>query len=97
MVETDQGKLKIRFAYPSEGVKWAVEEDGILLVNPKTETSLKLNQIESALWHLSTVKTPYHQLSLFIAVLSDVSLAEAEKFIEELFERWRELGYLESK
>ena len=77
------------------GVKWAVEEDGILIVNSKANTSLKLNQTESSLWQLIAVKTPYNQLSRFLAALKGITLIEAEKFIQEVFERWRELKYLE--
>jgi len=97
MPKKTQAEIKKSIYSPFAGVKWIIEEDGILLVNPKAKISLKLNQTESALWQLNTAKTPQNQLSCFLAVLKGISLAKAEGFIEELFDQWIELRYLEYK
>lgn len=80
---------------PAKGVKWAVEKNGILIVYPKKKKGLKLNQTESALWQLNMIKTPHNQLSRFLSTLRHIPQAEADKFIEELFELWREQRLLE--
>jgi len=79
---------------PARGVRWAVEEDGILIVDQREKKSLKLNQTESALWQLNMVRTPYSQLSLFLSLVKGIPIIEADRFIEELFELWRKQRFL---
>jgi hypothetical protein len=95
MPKNSRIKIKDDLYRPTKGVKWIVELDGILIVNPKAKTSLKLNQTESSLWQLTTAQTPQNQLSRFLTALKGITLTEAEKFIQEVFDRWRELKYLE--
>jgi hypothetical protein len=90
-------RIKRKDYSPAGGVKWAVEEDGILVIDTGAANSLKLNQTESALWQLNTVKTPQSQLTRFLSVLEGIAVDEAGRFIEELYERWRKLGLLSYK
>jgi len=95
MPKNSRVKIKDNLYKPTAGMKWVVEEDGILIVNPKAKTSLKLNQTESSLWQLITAQTPQNQLSRFLTALKGITLTEAEKFIQEVLEHWKELKYLE--
>jgi len=76
-----------------EGVGYYVEDNGLLLVNSNRTETEKLNQKESALWHLNAYGMHPESLMNFFSILYG-SDDEAQNFVSKTLLRWHSEGYL---
>jgi hypothetical protein len=68
---------------PGEAIRWAVEIDGIVLLNELTGKSIKLTYPQAALWDfISRGDSPNH-IPRKLALVASLELAAAERLAEE--------------
>jgi hypothetical protein len=85
------------FGKIGEEVQWVVEQNGILVVSERTGESLRLNQTESAVWQLYSVEVILEEICQFLAALQNEPQDVAEQLITDLLQRWKKIGFLESR
>jgi hypothetical protein len=88
----DEGRLAVRAA---PHVAWSVEARGVLLVNRRDGSVIRLLHPEAAIWELLQRPRPRGRLVRLLAAITSEDEADAEALLARTLRRWREQGLLD--
>ena len=75
-------------------VEWAVERDGVLVVNRADGTVWRLDYPAAAVWDLIAREYSYPQLVSMLSAVCSVDRTAAKRLLAELLDAWCEAGFL---
>lgn len=78
----------------SPGVVWAVEMDGITLLNPSTGAVCSLGYPQAAIWDLISRGYSTDRLLRVISALASLEPNETDRLVHESLEDWTKAGFL---
>ncbi len=74
------------------GVVWAVERDGLTLIDTRTGAVERLGYPAAAVWDLMGRESGIHSLTSKISAITSMNYAEAQAFVEACFREWAQAG-----
>ncbi len=78
----------------AEGVSWAVELHGVVVLDPRRESAIRLGYPEAALWDLVSRSESGERLTQKMGALGSLEAEAVERFVSETLRRWVEAGLL---
>ncbi len=76
-------------------IKWAVETDGIIIIQPSLNRAIKLVYPEAALWDLLSRRLSLEQIIEMIAAISGKDRDESEKWVSGTCNTWMKTGLIQ--
>jgi hypothetical protein len=76
-------------------IQWAVETDGIMLIQPSLNRAIKLGYPEAALWDLLSRCLPQERIIVMIATISGKDRYESEEWVSGTCNTWLKTGLIQ--
>ena len=76
------------------GIKWAVEIDGIVLMDEKAGKTCFLSYPQAALWDLISRGVFFEKTLSMLSAIASLKPEDAEAFIRKTLDDWVTSGYL---
>lgn len=90
---TNQDVSTIEY-YCAPQVTWAVETEGIILINKHNGMVCLLNYPKAAVWDLISQRYSYNQTISLVSLICSLDRDVAERLVLESLEGWVKAGFL---
>jgi len=96
MLMTASGPMRwpVNRLEPARHVRWAVELEGVVVLNDENGQSIKLVYPQAAIWDFITRGDSTEQIALKIAAVASLAPEAAERLVAQTETELRQGGYL---